>query len=193
MKSEERVCLRGFGDKWGIPKESLMIVGLVDKRERKNYKTRTRVPKIEQPYGTNTGQIRQMAPGRSMGLMGTGFQILASKGSGAAEDTDSSAYSVQVNVLNLGRRGGKLEFFVIGRGSQTKAHWNIREEQPLISDQSVCRAGLSTQQLSLLTLLQGKTGLAATSCPAGRGATQMFREEGQLVGCTGGRVMSLTS
>lgn len=137
MESEERVCLRGLGDKRGIPKESLMIVGLV---------FRTRVPKIEQPYGTNTGQIRQMAPGRSMGLMGTGFQILASKGSGAAEDTDSSAYSVQVSVLNLGRRGEKPEFFVKGCGSQTKAHWNSREEQPLISDWSVCsgRSGYTT-------------------------------------------------
>lgn len=123
-----------------------MIIGLVDKRERKKYKTRTRVPEIEQPYGTNTGQIRQMAPGRCMGVMGTGFQILASKGSGAAEDIDSSAYSAQVSVLNLGRRGKKPEFSVKGRRSQTKAHWNSREEQPLISDRGVClgRSGYTT-------------------------------------------------
>lgn len=79
-----------------------MRIGLVDKRERKKYKACTTVPKIEQPYGMNTGQIRQMAPGRCMGVMGTGFQTLASKGSGAAE---SSAHRAQ--VLNLGRREEK--------------------------------------------------------------------------------------
>lgn len=114
MESEERGCLRGLGDKWGIPKESLMRIGLVDKRERKKYKICTRIPKIEQPYGTHTDQIRQMAPGQCTGVMGTGFQILVSKGSEVAEDTDGSAHSAQVSVLNLGRRGEKSELAVPG-------------------------------------------------------------------------------
>lgn len=103
-----------------ILKESLTRIDLVDKREGKKYKECTTVPKteqsyvpkIEQPYGKSTGHIRQMAPGRCFRVVGTGFQTLATKGPGTFEAIDSSAHRTQVSVLNLGRKGEKLKFFV---------------------------------------------------------------------------------
>lgn len=80
----------------GHPQEELDRNRLIEicrlKRKERN-KGCMKVPKIEQPYGIHMGQIRQMGPGRCSGTVGTGFQALATKRSGADEDMDSSAHA----------------------------------------------------------------------------------------------------